>query len=122
MNRKGETEKPMEREIEFNNGFVTALGLFYGHRHREQFRKTSKIEGYDVRIYGASDHLYDIEYPKSLNKTLKQKIQKFVSDVFKVRLEDITAEQADKLFERCKDLLKEIDEKCFGLNVEVYYP
>ena len=111
----------MKREIEFNNGFVTALALFYG--HREQFQRASNIVGHDLRVYGASDHLFDIEYPKALDETLERKIRRFVDDVLKVRLKpDSTNDETDKLFERCKDLLKEIDEKCFGLKVEVYYP
>ncbi|MEW6499829.1 MAG: hypothetical protein AB1589_46305, partial [Cyanobacteriota bacterium] len=32
-----------------------------------------------------------------------------------------SAEEGDKLFERCRQLLQEIDRKCFGLSVSVNY-
>jgi len=106
------------RKIEFNNGFVTSLALFYGHLERNWSSEDKR----DFSIYGASDHLYDIQYPKGLDKKLKGKIEKFRDDVFKVRLEHITKEDADKLFERCKKLLMEIDRKQFKLKrVVVYY-
>jgi len=111
----------LDREIEFNNGFVTALALFYG--HREQFTKASSLVGHDLRINGASDHLFDIEYPANLDVKLRRKIQKFVKDVLETRrgFVNVSIEDGNELFERCKDLLKEIDEICFGLNVEIHY-
>jgi len=109
----------MEHEVEFNNGFVTALALFYGHR---EDISASRILGQDTRIYPASDHLCDIEYPENLDKDLKKKIEEFVKDVFEVRLKKISINEGSDLFDRCKDLLMEIDEKCFGLKVVVNYP
>ena len=106
--------------VEFNNGFVTALALFYG--HREQFREASKIVGYDMRIYGASDHLINIEYPLEIPENLKERIKAFVSWVFSLRLERPTVDEGNRIFDTCKDILKEIDEKIFGLKVEVNYP
>lgn len=111
----------MSREIEFNNGFVVALALFYG--HGERFINASNLVGHDLRINGASDHLFDIEYPRNLDVKLKEKIQKFVKDVLKVRrrFTNVSMEETNELFDRCKNLLREIDEVCFGLNVEVHY-
>ena len=108
------------KKPEFNNGFITALALFYG--HREQFREHSKIAGYDMRIYGASDHLLDIQYPENLEPELKEKVERFVNDVISLRLERISQREADELFDRCLEILKEIDEKYFGLKVTVNYP
>jgi hypothetical protein len=65
----------------------------------EEIQKVFK--GYDPRIYAASDHLLNTEYPSNLNPELKRKIENFVSDVLDVRLKNITVEEADKLFERC---------------------
>lgn len=111
-----------KRKIEFNNGFITALGLFYG--HREQWKlQAGKGMKFDMRIYGASDHLFGIQYPKKLDKRLKKKIEVFVSDILSRRLRSITWEEGDELFNRCYKLLMEIDKKYFGLKkIEVNYP
>lgn len=113
------------RDIEFNNGFVTALALFYGHRERQRYTKMT----HDFRLDGAKDHLYDLEYPKKLDKNLKRKIKRFAKHVFQVHYaESFTttnperSNEIDKLFEKCASLLKEIDETCFGLKVEIVYP
>ena len=109
----------MEEEVEFNNGFVVALALFYGHRNKEEIRKPS----YDLRIYGAADHLFNIEIPKKLDLGLKRKLNKFIKDVFEKRMDlHLTSEEAEDLFDRCKELLKEIDEKVFKLKVVIKYP
>ena len=107
------------KDIEFNNGFVTALALFYG--HRLQFQESSKIAGHDMRIYGAADHLFDLEYPKGISDRLKRKISEFIRDVLTVRLENITLQEGDKLFDRCLQLLEDIDKETFELKVIVKY-
>jgi len=109
----------MSEDVEFNNGFVTALALFYG--HREQFQREQELLKHDLRIYGASDHLFDIEYPANLDKNLRNKIEKFVSDVFDVRLKSISVSDANELFDRCYGLLMEIDKMCFDLDVKVKF-
>lgn len=113
-----------EEEVEFNNGFVTALALFYG--HREQFRREAKdvprLAMHDLRIYGASDHLYDIEYPQNLSPELKREIEQFVKDVFSHRLTIFPVEEGDKLFDKCLELLKKIDKECFKVEAEVKFP
>jgi hypothetical protein len=108
----------MRKEVEFNNGFVTALALFYGHYF--QWQESNKIFE-DMRIYPATDHLLDIEYPKNLDPEVKKKVQEFVRDVLSVRLSNISREEGEKFFRRCIELLKLIDEKCFGLKVKVKY-
>jgi hypothetical protein len=106
----------MKKEIEFNNGFVTALALFYGHYSQEPPKYESE---YGVRIYPASDHLIDIEYPKNLDPELRRKVEKFVKDVLSVRLKDISRAEEERLFIRCLELLKLIDKKHFKLKVKV---
>jgi len=98
-------------EHEFNTGFVTALGKFLAHRE-----KKVGFPGNDLRIYGASDHLFDIEIPEMTPKKLKAEIQKFVRDVFEVRLARISREEAEKLFRRADELLQEIDRQMFKLK------
>lgn len=98
--------------IEFNTGFLTALTLFYG--HRMQFQEASKIIKRDLRVYGAADHLFDIKYPEDLDPKLKKKVKNFVASVFRVRLENLTLAEGDKIFDKCLELIKEIDRKYFG--------
>jgi len=114
------TPTKKQNDVEFNNGFITALGLFYG--HRGQFQESSRILKSDLSIYAAADHLFELEYPKNLDKKLKRKIRKFVKDVFAVRLDRISNEEATKLFDKCYQLLMEIDKQIFGLKVTVNYP
>jgi hypothetical protein len=111
--------KTRKNVVEFNNGFVTALALFYGHKH--QFEHSQQTVKHDMRIYGAADHLFGIEYPKGLNPKLKNKIKTFVLAVMIVRLNTMTVVQANELFDRCKELLMEIDKEKFKLNVVVNY-
>ena len=109
--------------VEFNTGFITALGLFYG--HREQFKDVRKLErGFrDQRVYAAADHLFEIEYPEGLDPEVKEKVEAFCDWVFTVRMDwDFKWEDGDRIFDACKDLLKLIDEKVFGLKVEINYP
>jgi len=103
--------------VDFNNGFITALGLFYG--HRESHRGCIGLT-----LYGAADHLYDIEYPDNLNKELKKRIENFADTVFAIRLDnDISEERITEIFDECKDIMIQIDIICFGLkDTEVKYP
>ena len=60
-------------KIEFNNGFVTAIALFLEHKLFTELLPKDK-EGKlicDLRLYGATDHLYNIEIPKSLKAKWK---------------------------------------------------
>ncbi len=110
------------RDIEFNNGFITALGLFYGHREQwRELRRKERKEFRDQRIYGASDHLYDIEYPEGLDDEVKEKVSAFTDFVFSKRLEDTSWEEGDRIFEDCRNLLALIDKKVFGLDVVIQY-
>lgn len=109
----------MTRKIEFNNGFVTALSLFYGHRF--QFEEASKIVGHDMRIYGATDHLYNIEFPKRLPRRIKKLYGKFHGHCFTVRLENIKIEEGNQIFSECLEVIKAIDRHYFVKNVKVHY-
>jgi hypothetical protein len=109
----------MAKDIEFNNGFITALALFY--HHRGQFKEAEDVIQRDMSIYAGSDHLFDLEYPTNIPEELKNKIEDFRRRVLEVRMADISKQHAYRLYEECKELLIEIDEKVFGLKVVVNY-
>lgn len=114
---QGDYDKP--REINANNGFVTALGLFYGH-HMEVPKMG---EDYSTIIYCAREHLNDIEYPQNLSPTLKANIEFFVDYVSRYADKSfVSKERTYTIFNICKKLLMMIDETVFGLDVEVYEP
>jgi hypothetical protein len=115
-----ETER---KDVEFNTGFVTALALYYGHRQMFRDSRTKDIlKENDLRNYGASDHLFDIEYPMNLDEDLKKQIEQFVGHALNLRLGRITEADTENLFEECLSCLKEIDKKVFHVLAEVKYP
>jgi hypothetical protein len=72
--------------VEFNNGFLTALLLFYGHRY------WPRAEGYDFRLDGAADHLLDMEIPDGLDEDLKRRVREFRERVLALRFRDLPSE------------------------------
>jgi len=113
-------EEEKKAEVEFNDGFITALTLFYG--HREQFNEAAlRATKHDLRIYAASDHLFNIQIPKCLSLRLRRKIRKFVNTCLDRRFERITVDEGNQLFDQVLELLKKIDKECFGLKVVVNY-
>lgn len=107
-----------EDDVEFNNGFVTALALFYGHSGDRTLPP-------DLKIYVASDHLLNIDYPENLSPELKKKVKSFVSKALEYRCARKTPSEEDleKLFDECIEILKDLDREFFGLdNVVVNYP
>ena len=66
------TRKQFEdKETDFNNGFITAINLFLEHKDNYLDAGRKKMQEFkisDLRLYGATDHLYDMEIPKSLQK------------------------------------------------------
>jgi hypothetical protein len=108
---------------EFNTGFVTALALFYAHSmDRELMNGAKGIDTASLSLYGASDHLFDMEIPESLDENLKSRIEGFRDYVFSVRLERIPSKEVISIFEDCRKLIQEIDAKVFGLEVVVNHP
>ena len=98
--------------VEFNNGFITAIALFLEHKNfTEQiiFNRDSKVI-YDLRLYGAVDHLYDMEIPKSISEKLRKKILNWRKKCFTYRLEHFdTTKVTDGLFKEAEDILAKID-------------
>lgn len=101
-----------KKELEFNNGFVTAIALFTQHKH--QFRELREIHRSDLRLYAATDHLYDIELPEHLPKKLAMKIGKARAKAFNNRMDNTKDwKVADNIFKEFEDILKAIDEHYF---------
>jgi len=95
---------------EFNTGFVSALAKFLAHQ-MERFPSEC-----DHRIYGATDHLFDIEIPKNLPEDLRNDIIRFVNNAMRKRLLTLKAEEADELFDEADNLLQRIDREIFKLE------
>jgi len=112
---------------EFNNGFVTALTLFYGHDD-SSMRGDVKEGDNDYRLSGGKDHLYEMVIPSTLSDGLRTRIETFREAVFRLSGTSFwkpsvsMIEAVDKLFEECYRILMAIDEEVFGLSVVVRYP
>jgi len=110
--------------VEFNNGFITALALFYAHRfyNLSAFETIHKVFGRDLRLWGGSDHLLNIQIPDNIDPDLRRRIEDFVRKVVSLRFAELNKDEVDKVFDECLELLKEIDRRLFGLEVIVNYP
>lgn len=111
------TEK-QKQNIQFNNGFITAIGLFLSHERDEWNRDDNKRS---LTIYCAADHLYDLEIPSGLPIKLKKRINKAVSEAFKYRLINTDKETVNKIFTEFKNILKELDEYLWKKEVYIGY-
>lgn len=87
------------KEPEFNNGFLTALVLFYGHIHHGDY---SEI---DIRMYGATDHLLNLQIPLDLDMDLQARVHAFVKNTVALRYAD---RNCDDVFVTCKSLIQDI--------------
>jgi len=102
---------------EFNTGFVTALTLFYGHSMNPSIRSRDSAH---LVLYVATDHLADIEYPDNISPELREKVETFVDWVFTHRISwDIEIDTVHEVFKACREILTQIDEEVFGLEVIV---
>jgi hypothetical protein len=101
---------------EFNNGFLTALMLSYGHRYHP------KTKDRDLRLEGAADHLLDIEMPDGLDEDLKKRVLELKGKVMALRFKDLPSEEVDEIFDEIVEIMKELDRRLFGLAVTVNHP
>jgi len=99
----------------FNTGFVTAITLFLEHKDNWQLiRMENNRVMSDLRLYGASDHLYDMEIPKMLSEKLYKRIVRWRSKCFHLRMAFLEErETTDKLFKEAEDILAKIDVEIF---------
>uniref|UniRef100_A0A6M3LMS9 HEPN domain-containing protein n=2 Tax=viral metagenome TaxID=1070528 RepID=A0A6M3LMS9_9ZZZZ len=99
-------------KIEFNNGFIIAITLFLEHKNQNLDLKEKGIS--DLRLYGATDHLFDLEIPKTLPINLQKRIKKARDKAFHLRLaNEKDYSIADKIFKEFEDILIKIDEQIF---------
>jgi hypothetical protein len=105
--------------IEFNTGFISAIALFLEHKNTLEFMPKDK-EGKlisDLRLYAATDHLYDMIIPESLDTQLRNRIIKWKAKCFHYRLASLkTTKIADELFKEAEDILAYIDNKIFKIK------
>ena len=114
-----------ERDYEFNNGFLTAIMLFVEHKTmRDHIVSDEKGNvKWDMRLYGATDHLYAIEIPEDLDDYIKAKIIAWRDKCFENRMENLTdIKIANSLFEEGEDIIALIDRKYFKTKkVKMHY-
>lgn len=96
--------------IEFNNGFITAIALFLEHKNKD--RELNKFN--DLRLNGATDHLFDIEIPENLPENIKKRIEKASDKALSLRNEfSKDGKPADKIFKEFENILAQIDKEIF---------
>jgi hypothetical protein len=106
-------------EVEFNNGFVTALALFYAHAY--QLREASFAGRWALVLHAATDHLLEMDIPGNLSPKLRERVERFREEALAHRYE-ADDETVLRLFGECLEILKEIDREVFGLKVVVKHP
>lgn len=105
---------------EFGKGLCYNLGLFLCHSERDYLMTVSDIEKGIINnkpslwFYGASDHLFELEIPKSLSVILQRRLRRFKSRVLGWRLpmhKKGNATEVDRQWaiQEAKDLLRAID-------------
>lgn len=98
----------MAVEIEFNNGFFTALFLFYAHKNQA----SPPDMNMDIRIYGASDHLLDMDIPGELPDKLKERVEEFREQVLENRLSlKLKRKRGESFFNACRMIILDLGEK-----------
>jgi hypothetical protein len=96
---------------DFGQGFFYCLSLFY--MHRENVFPGMII---DLRLDGAKDHLYDLQVPDNIKEPLRAQILLFqinVIEISKHNLLGFSFEETEKIFDRCLDILYELQLEFF---------
>ena len=121
----------MESDISFNNGFITAITLFLEHKlfSSHIIRDVDGKVTNDLRLYGATDHLYEIEIPESydggISNNTRKRIISWRNKCFKYRLglydnPEMTEEEynkiTDELFEEAENIIIKIDNEIFPIK------
>jgi hypothetical protein len=106
--------------VEFNTGFITAIALFLEHKNFTSHMTKDKEDKVitDLRLYGATDHLYDIEMTchvtNLMTDKLLKKITKWRAKCFHHRLDQFKdTKLTDDLFKEAEDILAQIDKEVF---------
>lgn len=99
---------------EFNNGFITAIALFLEHKNFTSHMIKKDTICVDLRLYGAADHLFELEIPDILSVKLKNRIKKWRTSIFNKRLDNFKEfDTVNALFKEGEDILAEIDKEIF---------
>ena len=124
-------------KTEFGKGLCYCLALFLCHSERnmyanekdeekadERFKEFGKVEEYSPTVEmwfnGASDHLFDLEIPETLPKSLQKRLKEFQDKVLKWGHGfKNNSTKKDKIWaiQEAKDLIRLID-KSNGIKTE----
>ena len=112
----------MKKTSEFGKGLVYCLGLFLSHAERYKYQKeeyermgvSNEFISNQPKMWfnGASDHLYEIEIPKKINKELRDRIRSFQDrclDYGHGFKSNVKEKYVTWSIQEAKDLLFEID-------------
>ncbi len=110
----------MKKTSEFGKGLTYCLALFLCHSERKcgEDIKDEKvkeiIERPSLWFYAASDHLYELQIPKTLSKNLQTRLKKFQYKCMGWRLpmdkkNEATKEDKEWAIKEAKDLIRLID-------------
>jgi hypothetical protein len=81
---------------------------------KKKWKKINNKVISDLRLYSATDHLYDLDIPKIISEELKNKILSWRSECFHHRLEQLKDTSiSDRLFKEAEDILAKIDMEIF---------
>lgn len=98
---------------EFGRGLTYCLGLFLCHSERDRIGLKSKNMEAGLWFNGAGDHLYELEVPDTLPKSLRNRLKKFRNKVLQWRCsigdDEPTDDDKDWAIHEAKDLLILID-------------
>jgi hypothetical protein len=100
---------------EFGTGYAYCLGLFLAHAERDIGPNKSRA---GLALYGAADHIFELQIPEALSEEQKNKAEAFKDLVLTQRLDlDIPVKKWMALLQTAKDLLLEWDIIC-GIKAE----
>ena len=108
---------------EFGKGLCYNLGLFLAHEQMFKREITENNLIANIWFNGASDHLYELQIPKTLPKSLQKRLKNFQEKCLDLGhgsgLLDMTSATKEDIkwaVQEAKDLLMEID-KAHGIKV-----
>ena len=93
----------------FGRGYAYCLGLFLA--HAERCNVAGELSA-GMALYGAADHIFDLEIPSMLPENDQLKIKTFKDMVMELRLDEVSMDQWHSLLQTAKDLLLEWDAFC----------
>jgi hypothetical protein len=100
---------------EFGKGYAYCLGLFLAHAERDIGPEETRA---GLALYGAADHIFELEIPDALSADQKQRAEAFRELVLLQRMDmDVPAREWRALLQTAKDLLLEWDIVC-GVKAE----